>query len=399
MDRHELNKMFDQLTPEPARERELLNQLLRDDARRKRPMKNWKRVVFAAAAAALLVTGAAAAAVLPRINEKLLGYFNVEPENTEAVVEAVNLLYPGAMELDITREDNGAALHVTQILRDRFNVMVLADFTAPEGTQLYIGEPDPPGTSTVKGFINGFDMPPDFLDAAGEPMGRDGLVSSCGWYPLEDDDPLDNHLSMMFTLSPQMDAGDAVWDAASLRVPAADLAYYDLEQRTMVMVYSGDWSFEVPLPQRDIGWIMPLNQVIGELDGAVMTAQELYLSPMTFELRLKREGDLDFGAALDEAGEAAYSRWLSIGNNVKRLTLTTRDGETIPLELCSGGGGIGFDEKIITHRLSQITDPAKFQGGMLTIEWDFRHNSEESGSCTISLDNLTPVEPAALSEK
>ena len=61
MDRHELNKMFDGLTPDPYREQEMLRKLLQDDARRKKPMKNWKRVVLCVAAAALLVTGAAAA--------------------------------------------------------------------------------------------------------------------------------------------------------------------------------------------------------------------------------------------------------------------------------------------------------------------------------------------------
>lgn len=61
MDRHELNRMFDGLAPDPRRERELLRQLLQDDMRRKRPMKNWKQVVIGAAAAALLVTGATAA--------------------------------------------------------------------------------------------------------------------------------------------------------------------------------------------------------------------------------------------------------------------------------------------------------------------------------------------------
>lgn len=399
MDRRELNKMFDQLTPDPARERELLHRLLQeDDARRKKPMKNWRRAVLAVAAATLMVTAAAAAVVLPRIDPKVLDHLDVDPEDSQAVAEAVDLLYPGAMELDITKEDNGAVLHVTQILRDRYTVMILADFTAPEGTQLYMGEPDPPGTSTFKGFANSFSLTVDFLDAAGEPMGRDGLVSSYGWHPLEDDEPLDNRLSLMVTLSPQMDAGGAIWEAASLRVPAVNLAYFDMEQKIEVMVYSGDWSFEAPLPRQDIGWVMPLNQVIGELDGAVMTAQELYLSPMTFGLRLKREGGVDFGAPIDgenaEENEAMYSRWLSIGNNVQRLTLTTKDGETIPLELGGGGGGIGFDEKVVVHRLSQITDPAKFQGGTLTIEWDFTHNSQESGSATIPLTGLKPVEPA-----
>lgn len=399
MDRRELNGMFDGLTPDPKRERELLRQLLRDNARRKQPMKNWKRVVMGVAAAALLVTGATAAVVVPGLNQKVLDYLNVEPENSEAVAEAVDLLYPGAMALDITKEDNGAVLHVTQILRDRDFVMILAEFTAPEGTQLYMGEADPSGISTYKGFNNGSGAAVDFLDGAGEPLGKDGLVGFYSWEVLEDDDPMDNHIPLMFTLAPQMGESAAVWDAASLRVPAVNLGYYDLEQQKEITVYSGNWSFEVPLPQKETGWTMRLDQVMGELDGAVMTAGELYLSPMTFELRLSREGGLDFGAALDEEGEAAYSRWLSIGNNVQRITLTTGDGEMIPLELGSGGGGIGFNEKVVVHRLSQITDPAKFQGGTLTIAWDFTRNSKESGSVTISLDDLCPVEPAVLSER
>lgn len=70
MDRHELNKMFDGLAPDPARERELLEKLLQDDVRGKRPMKNWKRIVVGGLAAALLVTGAAAAAS-PELLERL----------------------------------------------------------------------------------------------------------------------------------------------------------------------------------------------------------------------------------------------------------------------------------------------------------------------------------------
>lgn len=61
MDRHELNRMFDALGPDPRREQELLRQLLQDGTRRKNRMKSWKRIVIGVAAAAMLVTGAAAA--------------------------------------------------------------------------------------------------------------------------------------------------------------------------------------------------------------------------------------------------------------------------------------------------------------------------------------------------
>ena len=48
MDKRDLNRMFDALSPAPGREAELLDGLLRDGVRRKRPMKNWKRVVIGA---------------------------------------------------------------------------------------------------------------------------------------------------------------------------------------------------------------------------------------------------------------------------------------------------------------------------------------------------------------
>ncbi len=389
MDRRDLNRMFDALSPAPGREEELLRQLLQDDVRRKRPMKNWKRIVLGVAAAALLVTGAAAAAV-PGLSQRLLAYLGVASEDSQAA----ELLIPGAMAVDITKKDNGAALHVTQVLRDRDCVMVLADFTAPEGTQLDMGEPDPPGIFTFKGFGDGSSCAVGFLNEAGEYIGKDGMVSGYGWDVLEDDDPLDNHVSLMLTMNPLMGEAETAWAAASLRVPAINLAYYDQGQRREVTVYSGDWSFDVPLPRKDIGWTMQMDQKVGEMDGSVMIAEELYLSPMTFELRMSREGGLDFGSPLDGQGEAAYGRWMSIGNNIKRIILTTKDGETIPLELCDSGGGIDFNEKLVVHRLSQITDPAKFQGGTLILEWDFHGSgSEEAGSVTIPLDGLAPVEP------
>lgn len=69
MDRRELNHMFDALAPAPGREEALLDGLLRDGKRRKKSMKNWKRIAIGLAAAVLLV-GTAAAAV-PELLERL----------------------------------------------------------------------------------------------------------------------------------------------------------------------------------------------------------------------------------------------------------------------------------------------------------------------------------------
>ena len=382
MDRHDLDRMFDGLKPGPGREQALLRQLLQEQARRNRPMKQWKSAVLAAVAAVLLVTAAAAAAV-PGLSQKLLAYLGVAPEDAHTA----QLLAPGAVAVDIVKEDNGATLHVTQVLRDRHCVLVLAELTAPEGTQLYMGEPDPTGQNTMKGLNGtGGTVFPDFLDEDGEKL---DVTAYSHWRMVDDEDPWDNRVTLMFTFAP-----NSAQKAASLWVPARDLAYFDMEKQAVVPVYSGDWSFEVPLPQGEIGWTLKPDQAIGRLDGADIYLEELYLSPMTLAVSLRREGGIDFGAPIDEENaeenEAMYSRWLSIGN-AKQLILTTRDGETIPLEGTSGT--IGIEDKILMNRLTQIADPAQFQGGTLTLEWEFTHNSQEAGSFTLKLDDLRPVEP------
>lgn len=348
-------------------------------------MKNWKRAVIGAAAAALLVTGAAAAVVVPRLNQGFLDYLNVEPEDTEAVVQAEDLLLPGAMELDITKEDNGAALHVTQVLRDRNCVMVLADFTAPEGTVLNMGDLDAPGSWMRKGFSLTSETTACFLDEAGEPMG-DGLTGYYNWEVLEDGDPLDEHLTLMLTLFPQM-GETSVMDAAALRVPAVNLSYFDTEGFDSEAVYYGDWTVQIPLPQQDIGSAQQLDYAIGELDGARIVVEELYLSPMTMELTLTREGGVDLDSWTDE-NEAAQIRWLSLANDAadpNNVVLSAKDGETVSLER-SAGGDVGTGRQVAVFRLSQVTDPAKFQGGTLTLNW-------ACGKAVIPLNSLALAEP------
>lgn len=348
-------------------------------------MKNWKQVVIGAAAAALLVTGATAAVVVPRLNQGFLDYLNVEPEDTEAVVQAESLLLPGAMELDITKEDNGAALHVTQVLRDRNCVMVLADFTAPEGTVLNMGDLDAPGSWMRKGFSLTSETTACFLDEAGEPMGG-GLTGYYNWEVLEDGDPLDEHLTLMLTLFPQM-GETSVMNAAALRVPAVNLSYFDTEGFDSEAVYYGDWTVQIPLPQQDIGSAQQLDYAIGELDGARIVVEELYLSPMTMELTLTREGGVDLDSWTDE-NEAAQIRWLSLANDAadpNNVVLTAKDGETVSLEW-SAGGGVGTGRQVAVFRLSQVTDPAKFQGGTLTLNW-------ACGKAVIPLNSLVLAEP------
>ena len=378
MTEREFHRAMDLLTPDAEMERRIAA-AVKVERQSKRKRNNWKRVVLAAAAAALLVT-TAMAALVPGLSQRLLEYLGVAPEDAQTV----ELLAPGAMAVDITKEDNGAALRVTQILRDRNSVMVLADFIAPEGTVLNMGDLDAPGSWMRKGFSLTSETNACFMDEAGTPMG-DGLVSYYGWEVLEDDDPLDNHITALFVLYPQ--AGEeALQNAATLRVPAADLSYFDSDGFDSEAVYYGDWTVQVPLPQQDIGYAQQADQVIGEPSEAGITLEEVYLSPMALELTLTREGREDLSSGAQENEEV---RWRSLANSADNVTLTSKDGMTAVLEL-GGGGRMDAEKQVASFRLSEITDPTKFQGGTLTLEWDF--SPENSGFVTILLDNLSPVE-------
>lgn len=56
MKQHELNRMFNALTPGPEREKVLLEELLQNNTRRETSVKNWKRIAVCVAVAALLIT-------------------------------------------------------------------------------------------------------------------------------------------------------------------------------------------------------------------------------------------------------------------------------------------------------------------------------------------------------
>lgn len=375
MDRHELNEMFDALAPGPGRERELLEKLLQDDARRNKPMKNWKRIVLGAAAAALLVT-AATAAVAPGLSRKLLDYLGVGQENTQAV----ELLAPGAMAVDITKEDNGAVLHVTQVLRDRTSIIVLADFTAPEGTVLDMGDFDDPACWRPKGFISKERIWPYFINEAGERL--DGMAY--GSYHWEVLDHQDDRCSMIFQFETHSYEGMRQEDAAAMWVPAMNLHYFvggDVENGTFL---TGDWSFEIPLPQEDIGYTWQVNQVITELDGANIRLQQVYLSPMKLRMVLSREGS---PRELWEEEMDVRNHWSVFP---RTATLTAKDGETVRLETRGSGGGTD-SETVVQFIIKDFIDASKFQGGTLTLEWEAE--TGEIDSASFPLDDLMPVEP------
>lgn len=333
-------------------------------------MKNWKRIVVGVAAAALLLTTVAAAAV-PGLSQKLLAYLGVGPENTQAA----GLLAPGAMAVDITVEDSGMVLHVTQILRESRSIVVLADFTGPEGAALDYTEAD-----QLHSWLSSVMPPQDetagLLDKDGRRIEGSPEVGGWNWRVVDDENPTDNHLTLVFHMELAPD-NSYMKDAVSLRLPNAAVYQFGSEGG-LEQVYPGRWTCVVPLPQADTRWALRPEGAIGALDGAKITVEGVYLSPASLDLVVGRDSPTK--------EEAEWFRWVGMGEHEGKITLTTRDGRNIPVKLYMNDGSGDLLRRWWTYRLAETIDPAEFQGGALTLDWD-------CGRITIHLDGLAPVEP------
>lgn len=96
---HELNRMFNALTPGPEREKALLEELLQNDTRRETPVRNWKRIVICVAAATLLMactvgTAAAVASFFKtdkiEVTEEAIGFFRLSGGITYFPVDSLS---------------------------------------------------------------------------------------------------------------------------------------------------------------------------------------------------------------------------------------------------------------------------------------------------------------------
>lgn len=367
MNEERVRRVFDQIKLPPEQRQAMLDRLLQTQ-REERTMKRMKKLIVVGIAAALMVT-ACAAAVVTGLDRRLADYFGAGPEQVE-------LLAPGAVRVDVTAEDNGAVLHISQLLMDRYNILILADFTAPEGTVLDMDEEK---DGIHRGFGGGEWSVPQLLNRDGEGI---DLNQSWAWQTevLDDGDPLDNHLTLLL----RMELGKGIqpeWDICALSLPAMNLVRYDLERQQYVTVYSGDWSCQFSVTWQDMGQSVPLNQVAGQLDGAEISVTELYLSPMTLQIQLERTVPAKLEIQTEE-DMRAFSRWVSAVNS-DRVILATQDGRTIPL---SELGGTSSDTDHNTmFRLDEITALEDLEGGTLTL-------CIGDGRVDVPLKDLLPAE-------
>lgn len=338
MDRHELNRVFDQLAPTPEQEEAVLDRLL-EPVRKAVSMRKLNKWVAAGIAAALVLVSCAAAVTAGIVDQRLLDFMHWGEQDQE-------LLAPCALRVDVTAEDNGAALHISQVLMDRYNIMLLADFTAPEGTVL---------DQTKRGpwsFGGPFRHTLELLDQAGERIDLTHQGTSMQRIgALVDEDPLDNHLTLFMSIQLGGEGIRSDWGVAGLALSAENLQGPDL-------VYPGDWSCQIPITWQDMGRSIQPNQAV-EVKGTDILLMNGYLSPMTLQIQL------------DQVLKFEY---------VNQVTLTARDGRSVSALL---DGGYGAKDQFLIYRLDEIIDPDQFRSFTLSI-------GEEK--VEFSLDDLAPAE-------
>lgn len=339
MERQELNRMFDRLAPTREQEEAVLDRLLHTERKAVSMRKLNKWVVAGIAAALMLMT--CATAVVAGLDQRLMDFLGWGGQNQE-------LLAPGALAADVTVEDNGAVLHVSQVLMDRYNIMLLVDFTAPEGTVL--------DESKAWKFNNMFDPMLELLDQEGERIDSTKHVMSYWIRPLKDEDLLDNHLTLLIRMDFRDEGIQSDWEIASLFLPAKDLRGSGQEQGEEV--YSGDWSCQIPITWQDMGRSIRTSQVSGQTD---IPLSQVYLSPMTLQMQLEKH------CLRDE--------------DINQVTLTTKDGRSISATL--SGGWASMVGQFMVYRLDEITDPAQFRSITL---------SNREDEVVFSLDGPVPAE-------
>lgn len=289
----ELKRVLDQVKPTRSQEEAMLSALLTEERTENR-MKTRNKLprLGAVLAAALLATTCAFAAVTG-LDRRILSYFG-GTQATEA------LLSPAAVAVDKKLTSRGSTLHVRQVVADRYSAVFLMDFTAPEGTVLD-GDYYVLGNEHIRGKT-----------AAGDELSSWGW----GWTLLEDEDPGDNNITLLYQVDFIDGDGDALGSTLTLEL---DGLYSDnLEKNCLAR---GHWKCKVTLPQADPGrYVTPEAPM--EIEGNRVALTSLYLSPVSLAWELG-EGE-DGLEALGRSGLFhSQEDWSEF------ITLTMTDGRQL----------------------------------------------------------------------
>ena len=328
MDPRELNHLFEQMSPAPDQEEAMFARLQAPEKAVKNPSRRWKKSVFVLTAAAAMALACAAAA-FSALDPRLLSFFQRTPQDTE-------LLGEGVVAVDQSHTyENGWTVSVRQVLADRYSLTVLVEVTAPEGTALDQAE-----------YL--LDLDSDLLP---ELEDRDGIGGfRYGSTMLEDEDPADNHITLLWDRSPTsyLEAETETFTGRTAVLSPRQLRYDvpDTHLDWETDFPREEWSCTVDLPAEDSGTEIPASQtvLVGEDE---MEVTQLYLSPISCALTLQ--------------GEEHDSRmWGPVGLSslMEETSLTLADGSTLPMSRLldlTYNSDAGQAEAVF--QLERITDP------------------------------------------
>lgn len=373
MEDRELKRVFDQVKLSPERQEAMLEHLLGEERRRK-PMKSMKKMVAVLVAAALMLM-ACAFTVATGLDQQILEFLGEDSDKIE-------LLSPEVVEVNETVSNNGADMTIKQLLVDRYSLLLLVEFTVPEGMEL--SQEDYTFLTTYYQFIN----------EKGERLMHFGYSSQ--WHMVEDQDHTDNTLEMICqirsgssrvfadvgpddeyetTLDQQNITG--IYFSATSFLPKMDggqeEAYLAAANDTQNSLYHGTWAVSIPVQVQDSGWQIENVNLPVVLGGKTAEVQNIYLSPLTVYVDMDGVSKEDYYREAEKTGSTPLEQ---------PMILRDRDGN----ELVVGGkfdmGQGDFIREILAlnRSLDKIIDPGKYVGGTLTLFGQ-----------TISLDDLQPV--------
>lgn len=282
---------------------------------------------------------ACAAALVTGIDQRILDFLNAQPTQEE-------LISPYAVPVNITMKDSGGTLRIRQMLVDRYSVMLLLDFTAPDGVDLNDAEGF--GQWTGAGW---YVKLCDYLDSSGAEIKLGPATED--WVCLEKD----TEKGQITFLYSEYLAEGCTNEAHSIRFSASDL-----RSGSGQSLLSGEWSCVIPVPD-DSGWTIPMNEVYWT-KAPEERITEVYLSPMTFHITLERDvpldGELDWTIWDSPDPYDFFDKWLR-----KNIILTDKNGETVAYndKQCIGNP----QTTTFTFGFEELVDPARFQGGTLTL--------------------------------
>lgn len=326
MDPRELNHLFEQMSPAPDQEEAILARLQAPEKAVKNPSRRWKKSVFVLTAAAAMALACAAAA-FSALDPRLLSFFQRTPQDTE-------LLGEGVVEVNQSHTyENGWTVSVRQALADRYSLTVLVEVTAPEGTALDQAE-----------YL--LDLNTDLLP---ELEDRDGIGGfRYGSTMLEDEDPADNHITLLWDRSPTsyLKAETEPFTGRTAVLTPLRLTSWDTVQNLEINFIQEPWTCTVDLPEEDSGTEISVRQavLVGEDE---MEVTQLYLSPISCALTLQGEGH-----------DSRMWGPVGLSSLMEETSLTLADGSTLPMSRLldlTYNSDAGQAEAVF--QLERITDP------------------------------------------